>query len=74
MFDRGARHFIFLSRSGTDKPEAASVVKSLRDCGASVEVVYGDVSNSADVDRAVREAKVPIRGVINAAMVLQVCP
>lgn len=72
MLDRGARHFVFLSRTGAEKPEALGLVEELKEHGATVDVVQGDVSERGDVDKAIRTARLPIRGVINAAMVLQV--
>lgn len=79
MTGRGARHFVFLSRSGADKPEAAGLVQELHQLASfgkedmTVQVVRGDVSNREDVDRAIGMAMTPIRGVIQAAMFLQVC-
>lgn len=79
MVSRGARHFIFLSRSGADKPEAAALVDELRELARSkhtdltVQVIRGDVSVRDDVGRAVLSAIKPIKGVVQAAMVLKVC-
>lgn len=78
MASRGARHFIFLSRSGADKPEAAALVQELQELtwtqylGLTVQVVRGDVSIREDVNRAILSAKHPIKGVVQAAMVLKV--
>ena len=74
MLERGCRNFVFLSRSGTDKAEAAEVVAQLLRCGASVQVFRvdaGDEKAVADVVLSV-QADTPIRGVVHAAMVLQV--
>ncbi|GAB1196570.1 hypothetical protein APSETT444_005842 [Aspergillus pseudonomiae] len=77
MVSRGARHFIFLSRSGADKPEAAALVKELHELTRSqyldltVQVVRGDVSIRDDVSRAISCATKPIKGVVQAAMVLK---
>nr|ALP31878.1 polyketide synthase 22 [Diaporthe helianthi] len=69
MMSRGARHFVFLGRSGSDKPEAQSLVDRLLGAGASVKVVRGDVSNPEDVDAAVDACSGwPIGGVVQAAM------
>lgn len=79
MASRGARQFIFLSRSGADKPEARILVQELQGSSSqcedqiTVQVVRGDVASREDVDRAISLARAPIRGVIQAAMVLQVC-
>ncbi|KAL8337937.1 hypothetical protein RB601_006693 [Gaeumannomyces tritici] len=71
MMSRGARHSVFLGRSGRDKPEAQALVAKLRAAGASVEVVRGDVCSQGDVDAAVNACSSfsrPIGGVIQAAM------
>jgi hypothetical protein len=74
MTTRGARQFIFLSSSGVDKPEAAALVKELQESleNMSIQIVREDVSIHADVDRAISVARSPIRGVIQAAMFLEV--
>ena len=78
MASRGARHFIFLSRSGADKPEAAALVNELREVARSkypdlsVQVIRGDVSVRDDVQRAISCDTKPIKGVVQAAMVLKV--
>jgi len=80
MVSRGARHFVFLSRSGTDKREAAELIDELHELsrskypGLSVQVVRGDVSVREDVRRAISHATKPIKGVVQAAMVLKVPP
>ena len=70
MVGRGARRFVFLGRTATDKPAASALVESLRDEGAVVEVVRGDVGIYEDVERCVQAAKTPIGGVIQGAMAL----
>ena len=71
MTQRGARNFIFLSRSGDDKEEAAAMVKELRSSPLSINVtvVKGDVSVREDVDQAMRAAVFPVKGIIQAAAV-----
>lgn len=70
MMSRGARRFCFLGRSGCDKPSAAELVNRLRDAGANVTVVRGDVSNEDQVREAVAACakEGPIGGVVQAAM------
>ncbi|KAI2712011.1 hypothetical protein CBS147332_5647 [Penicillium roqueforti] len=68
MFDRGARHFTFLGRSGCDKPAARELVSNLEASGAVVKVVRGDIVNASDADAAVAACIRPIGGVIQAAM------
>lgn len=75
MMEKGARRFAFLSRSGADSTQAAILVDDLKATGAAVEVIRGDVSVESDVQRAVKMISIdhPIRGVVQAAMVLKVC-
>lgn len=72
MFKRDARHFVFMGRSGTSKVAAQSLVAELREAGADVEVVQGDVGCYTDVERTVVAAKQPIGGVVQAAMSIHV--
>ncbi|KAK2772279.1 polyketide synthase [Colletotrichum kahawae] len=73
MMQRGARHFAFLSRSGTDKPEAALVVEQIEQQGGRTYVYRVDAADEEAVRRAVLELQKdrPIRGVVHAAMVLR---
>lgn len=71
MMKRGARRFVFLGRSGADKPSARQLVTRLEKTGASVDVVRGDIANAADVTAAVAACLAtqrPIGGVVQAAM------
>ncbi|KAI1771743.1 polyketide synthase [Hypoxylon cercidicola] len=71
MMRRGCRHFVFLGRSGADKPSAQQLVSRLEEAGATVGVVRGDVSKAADVTAAVSACLATgrrIGGVIQAAM------
>ena len=72
MMARGARKFVFLGRSGTDKKSARMLVEELEFGGAHVRVVRGDASNFSDVQRLVDDACTNIGGVIQAAMGLDV--
>lgn len=74
MMERGCRKFAFISRSGADKAEAAQVIESLNLAGASVRVFRADASNETEITHVVKQVKAsqPIRGVVHAAMVLQV--
>lgn len=74
MMERGCVNFVFISRSGADKPDAALLVQELKEAGASVEVYRGDASSEADVTGIVSQVKTThdIRGVVHAAMVLEV--
>ena len=71
MMARGARHFVFLGRSGCDKPSAQQLVSRLQKAGASVGVVRGDISKERDTAAAVSACLAtgrPIGGVVQAAM------
>ncbi|KAI4719803.1 ketoacyl-synt-domain-containing protein [Aureobasidium sp. EXF-10727] len=70
MVSRGATHFVFLSRSGADKPEAAEFINELEEVGGKPIVVRGDVSIRAVVNNAIEQAKTPIKGVMQLAMAL----
>ena len=72
MMKQGARRFIFLGRSACDKPNAQRLVDSMVASGADVQVIRGDVTNSKDVEAAVRATRTPIGGVVQAAMGLAV--
>ena len=72
MATRGARKFVFLGRSGVDRPAARRLVEDLEGVDALVNVVRGDVSNLRDVQRAVDTIPGILGGVIQAAMGLSV--
>ncbi|EFQ99795.1 lovastatin nonaketide synthase [Nannizzia gypsea CBS 118893] len=73
MISRGAKHFAFISRSADDKPEAAQLIKSIKEAGAIPQVFRGDASKPSDVSRVISAvtSERRIKGVVHAAMVLQ---
>ncbi|VUC20324.1 unnamed protein product [Clonostachys rosea] len=71
MAQNGARHFVFLSRSGGGKPEVVALVRSLEGAGCTVHVVAGSVTNLGDVSRALAQAPLPVAGVLQLSMVLR---
>ncbi|KAI0406775.1 acyl transferase domain-containing protein, partial [Xylaria palmicola] len=71
MVEHGARHLIFLSRSGGKKPHEEALVQALKDCGCTVNVVKGSVTEIDSVSRAVDQARPPISGVVQLSLVLQ---
>ncbi|KAL8737201.1 MAG: hypothetical protein Q9181_001927 [Wetmoreana brouardii] len=71
MMGRGARSFIFIGRSGTDKKAASLLIDGLERAGARVKVIRGDVGNPDVAAAAVKGAESPIGGVIQAAMSLK---
>lgn len=72
LAEKGAKHFVFLSRSAGRMPENDLFLRELESLGCSVTRVSGDVSNYDDVVRAIKAAGRPIYGVLQASMVLQV--
>ncbi|KAI0402748.1 polyketide synthase-like protein [Xylaria palmicola] len=71
MMSRGARRFVFLQRSGCEKPGAQEFVDDLRQAGAQLTVVKGDVTNFNDVAASIKACKDlggPLGGVVQAAM------
>ncbi|KAI1502975.1 putative polyketide synthase [Biscogniauxia marginata] len=73
MAKRGAKHFAFVSRTGTDDPAAADTVQLLRDRGVEVVVLRANVLKKEEIAAAVAKINpaFPIRGVMNAAAVLR---
>lgn len=71
MVERGARHLVFLSRSGIAKPEAVTTVEELLAAGADPEVISCDVTDRKALVSAVEKISSArqIKGVIHAAMV-----
>lgn len=73
MVEKGARHLVFLSRSGLTSPESQALVRDLQSQdGCSVTVVTGSVANVDNVRRAVAACRKPIGGVMQMTMVLKV--
>lgn len=73
MASRGARHVIFINRSGSKSGTAQETIKALEDVGCKATVFDCDVADSnqlASTLAAARELP-PIRGVIQGAMVLR---
>ncbi|KAI1759369.1 hypothetical protein GGR53DRAFT_513765 [Hypoxylon sp. FL1150] len=71
LAEKGAKNLVVSSRSTGNSPETASLIQELASLGCSVQIVTGSVSQLDDVYRAVRGARLPIRGVIQMAMVLR---
>lgn len=74
LIEHGARNLVFLSRSGEEKQENASFISRAKARGVNVVSVRGDISRMVDVEEAVSQAisMGPLKGVVHAAMVLQV--
>lgn len=75
MADRGAKHLIMLSRSGPVSEAAIDLVQGLTARGVTVVAPKCDVCSADSLEAALKEcasrAMPPIKGCINAAMVLQ---
>ncbi|KAF4879129.1 Highly reducing polyketide synthase FUM1 [Colletotrichum siamense] len=71
LVEKGAKEIIFLSRSAGRLPEHASLAKELACLGCNATFVSGNVAKYDDVVRAINTAKMPIGGVLHAAMALR---
>ncbi|KAI9693527.1 MAG: Type I Iterative PKS [Bogoriella megaspora] len=74
MAERGARHLLLLSRSGTSKPRARAIVDKLVQRGVHVSAPVCDIANQDQLRKVIEDASCtmpPIRGCIQAAMVLR---
>ncbi|KAF2464412.1 uncharacterized protein BDR25DRAFT_381212 [Lindgomyces ingoldianus] len=74
MAARGARHLIFLNRSGPDSEAARETVAALHDAGCSTVVFACDVADAGQLTAVLDDARrrfPPIRGVVQGAMVLR---
>ncbi|MCA9490227.1 MAG: SDR family NAD(P)-dependent oxidoreductase [Myxococcales bacterium] len=68
--DQGYRHLVLTSRSGPRAKGADELVAELAELGATVDVVAGDVGDEASLKAVLAGVKVPLRGVVHAAGVL----
>ncbi|KAK5988830.1 Highly reducing polyketide synthase pspA [Cladobotryum mycophilum] len=71
MAESGATELVFLSRSAGDRERHAKFIQELRTLGCDAVLVAGDVAQLEDVERAVKSATKPVRGVMQATMVLR---
>ncbi|KAF2138887.1 uncharacterized protein K452DRAFT_276732 [Aplosporella prunicola CBS 121167] len=71
MAEHGARHFIYLSRSGGKGADHAAFVEEMNAAGCTVQITAGSVANLADVQSVIRQAEYPISGVLQMSMVLR---
>jgi hypothetical protein len=72
LVENGARHLVFLSRSGAHMHSDPAFLEELRSQGCQPVTITGSVANMDDVDRAVTASPIPIAGVIHLGMVLKV--
>lgn len=76
MVEHGARTLVLMSRSEATG-EAAERLQALRDAGARVEVMRGDVSQEDDVGCLLEHMRLTLptlKGIVHAAMVLDDAP
>lgn len=73
LTEHGARNLIFLSRSGGgNSPETTALVEELASAGCGVQIMAGSVTQLDDVRRVIKEARLPVAGVLQMSMVLRV--
>ena len=76
MADHGARNIVIVSRSSSSPGKTAPFLAEMDKYGCRVKFAGCDVSDEsqlAEVLRSCAQEMPPIRGVIQGAMVLQVC-
>ncbi|MEW6234513.1 MAG: SDR family NAD(P)-dependent oxidoreductase [Candidatus Omnitrophota bacterium] len=72
LAEQGAHHLALTGRSAP-KPAAEAVMRELREGGAEIAVLQGDMACGADVERIlnhIRSAMPPLKGIIHAAGLL----
>ena len=77
LVQHGARHLVIASRSGPHGEGVQSLVDELNALGASLNIYSCDIANRDELKRVIdadAASMPPIRGLIQAAMVLRVCP
>nr|ALQ33027.1 putative polyketide synthase [Fusarium subglutinans] len=71
LVERGAKHLIFLSRSGIAESKFSTELEAM---GCIIATVKGSVNNLGDVEDAIKKASYPIKGVFHLAMVQRDSP
>jgi hypothetical protein len=77
LVERGARNLVFLSRSGRITDSVERMKLELETAGCNVKIFTCDVSDNTRVEEVMEECKrdlPPIKGCIQASMVLKVRP
>ncbi|KAK7912259.1 Fumagillin dodecapentaenoate synthase [Apiospora marii] len=67
----GVKNFIIMSRSGAGDDRSRRIIRDLTSIGTATRVCSGDVSVFDDVVDVFRNSLLPVRGVIQGAMVLR---
>ncbi|KAL7940018.1 hypothetical protein V8C42DRAFT_356517 [Trichoderma barbatum] len=70
MVQHGARNLTFLSRSAGTTEKDRLFVEEIQSMGCEVHLVRGNVTEAADVARAVAESPRPLKGILQMTMVL----
>ncbi|KAI0459484.1 polyketide synthase-like protein [Xylaria acuta] len=73
MMSRGARNFVFLGRTGADKPAARKFITEIQTKGIRVAVIRGNVTHADDVAVAMAACETEgfvLGGIVQAAMSL----
>lgn len=68
----GARNLVVISRSGYGDARSQGILENIYSEGCKVDLVQGDVCSLYDVRKAFKTASLPVKGVIQGAMVLKV--
>ncbi|OAL66032.1 polyketide synthase [Trichophyton rubrum] len=71
MIEKGARNFIFLSRSAGESDSDKAFLRELAAQGCIATIVKGNVAELDDVKRVATASPNPVVGIINLAMVLR---
>ncbi|KAF2837925.1 hypothetical protein M501DRAFT_977330 [Patellaria atrata CBS 101060] len=77
MVSHGARNLIYLSRTGSSKPVASALISELDELRTlkyptlNITVIRGSVTSCEDIACAIAAAPTPIKGVIQASMVVK---
>ncbi|KAL6704644.1 hypothetical protein ACN47E_008041 [Coniothyrium glycines] len=74
MVECGARHLTILSRSAGRSATSDALCQELEAMGCAVVTISGKADSPADVQRAIDQSPMPIRGVLHLAMVLRDSP
>ncbi|KAJ5097819.1 type I iterative polyketide synthase [Penicillium argentinense] len=74
LVENGARHLVFLSRSGARSPKDQAFLQELRSQGCQPIAIAGSVTNMDHVKCAVTASPMPISGLIHLGMVLKPAP
>ncbi|ROW15068.1 hypothetical protein VPNG_03455 [Cytospora leucostoma] len=67
----GVKSLTVMCRGGADDQRSRHVIEDVNSLGAEVKIVRGDVSHLEDVQQLFKNSQLPIKGVIQGAMVLR---